>query len=143
MNRVFPGFSPGRYVSGTSPVRHDITRSPTFCVLSTFSNRFFRVLTGFFSGLFPGFNRVLTGFFKKPGKNLVQFSPTPSMADPLQRSTIIGVLKPRCRLGFGCGFGVQIFRLGARILVRSLARVLQNRTYFQPASKPRKVVEGV
>ena len=47
----FPGFSPGRYVSGTSPVRHDITRSPTFCVLSTFSNRFF-----------PGFNRVFSGF---------------------------------------------------------------------------------
>ena len=47
LNRVFPGFSPGKYVSGTSPVRHDITRSPTFCVLSTFSNSFFRVFSGF------------------------------------------------------------------------------------------------
>ena len=44
-----------------------------------FPTGFFRVLTGFFSG-----------FKKKPGKNLVQFSPTPSMADPLWRS-------PNCR----------------------------------------------
>ena len=36
-----------------------------------------------YSPPFPtGFFRV----FKKPGKNLVQFSPTPSMADPLWRS---------------------------------------------------------
>ena len=79
----FPGFSPGRYVSSTSPVRHNITRSPTFCVLSTFSNRFF-----------PGFNRVFFRVFKKPGKkkNLVQFSPTPSMADPLWRSPRRGSL---------------------------------------------------
>ena len=54
-----------------------------------FPTGFFRVLTGFF----PGFNQVLTRFFPgfkktwgRPGKNLVQFSPTPSMADPLWRS---------------------------------------------------------
>ena len=47
------------------------------------------------TGFFPGFFRVLTGFFpglkkKKSWKNLVQFSPTPSMADPLWQSPILG-----------------------------------------------------
>ena len=59
LNRGFSGFSLGRYVSGTSPVRHDIARSPTFCVLSTFSNRFF-----------PGFNRFFFFFFSGFLKNL-------------------------------------------------------------------------
>ena len=49
-----------------------------------FPTGFFRVLTGFF----PGFNRVFSGFLKNLEKNLVQFSPTPSMADPLWRSPI-------------------------------------------------------
>ena len=49
-----------------------------------FPRGFFRVLTGFF----PGFFRVLTRFLKNLEKNLVQFSPTPSMADPLWRSPI-------------------------------------------------------
>ena len=52
-----PAFSHGRYGCGTSSVRQDITKS---------------------------FPHILTGFF--PGKDLAQFSPTPSMADPLWRS---------------------------------------------------------
>ena len=70
------GFFPGRYGRGTCSVRHDITKSPTFYVLSPFPNTFF-----------PGFNRF---FFRvlKIRNNLVQFSPTPSMADPFWRSPI-------------------------------------------------------
>ena len=32
-------FPPGMHGRGTHSVRHDITKSPTFCVLSTFSIR--------------------------------------------------------------------------------------------------------
>ena len=79
LNRVFSGFFPWQvlewYVPG--PSRHH--QIPNFLrTLHLFQHVFFRVLTGFF----PGFFRV----FKKPGTNLVQFSPTPSMADPLWRS---------------------------------------------------------
>ena len=47
-----------------------------------FPTGFFRVLTGFFPGFLPGFNRVFFRVFKKPGKNLVQFSPTPLHGRP-------------------------------------------------------------
>ena len=52
------------------------------------ANRFARI-TRLSNKFFPGFNRVFSGFFFfLPEKNLVQFSPTPSMADPLWRSPI-------------------------------------------------------
>ena len=80
--KIEPGFfrfSPGRYVSGTSPVCDDITRSPTFCVLSTFSNRFFfRVLTGFF----PGFFRIFSGVFKNLEKTWLNFHRPPPWPTP-------------------------------------------------------------
>ena len=71
-NRFFSGFFPWQvrewYVPG--PSRHhqipNILRT-----LHIFQTGFFRVLTGFF-------------WKKKPGRNLVHFSPTPSMADLFQ-----------------------------------------------------------
>ena len=65
--RVFP-------LAGAGVVRpRSVMTSPN--PLSTFSNRFF-----------PGFDRVLTGIFPVfEKKNLVQFSPTPSMADPFSQ----------------------------------------------------------
>ena len=44
-------FSPGRYRHGMHSVR---TKSPTFCVFSTYSNRFFWDLTVFCPGFFLG-----------------------------------------------------------------------------------------
>ena len=78
----FPGFSPDRYVSGTSPVRHDITRSRRFCVLSTFSNRFFPGFNRVFSGFFPGFNRVFSGFLKNLEKTWFNFHRPPPWPTP-------------------------------------------------------------
>ena len=79
LNRGFSGFFPWQvrewYVPG--PSRHH--QIPNFL-------RTLHIFQQVFSGSFPGFNRVFFRVFKKPGKNLVQFSPTPCMADPFWQS---------------------------------------------------------
>ena len=69
-------------MSGTSPVHHDTTRSPTFCVFSTFSNRFFPGFNQVFSGFFPGFNRVFSGFLKNLEKTWFNFHRPPPWPTP-------------------------------------------------------------
>ena len=91
LNRFFSGLFP---LAGTGMV---CTRSvmtppnPLFlCSFHIFLTGFFpgfdRVLSGFFSGFCQGFFLLLSGFLNNLANNLVQFSPNPSMADPLSWS---------------------------------------------------------